>query len=157
MMIQYMAHTNTQLKKNVEPWITKLRKTSPSDILQIDNLYLVVALENGIMLIDQHATHERILYEQYLDAFKKEGQMEQFILKKPLVFELSLVDGEFLKNSLEGLRKVGFDIKVVKSSGNEKNGNNNELEMSFKLIAIPKLLKNRTDLIDLIQKIIFDL
>ena len=92
------------------------------------NTYIVVEYDNCMYLIDQHAAHERILYEK----FKREVDNKQVVVQ-PLMFPyiLSVNANEYniIDNCLEQLRALGFDI--------EDFG-----DRSFKISALPMTLTN---------------
>jgi len=75
------------------------------------NTYIIAQAESEIYLIDQHAAHERMLYEKYKDdlAFKKITM--QFLLS-PLMIDISPTDQLFLTELIETMNKVGFDIEM---------------------------------------------
>lgn len=73
---------------------------------QIDCLYIVAETEEGILLIDQHAAHERILYEQVRDS-KDSGWQELLI---PATLELELKEKVLLEEYIPYLEKFGFAI-----------------------------------------------
>jgi len=88
---------------------------------QIDNSYIVVEIKSGMIIIDQHAAHERIQYEkiqQSLEQNKKglEGQKLLFPLVIDLPKQLQKIITEFIEEYKEMFTKVGFKIKVF--SGN---------------------------------------
>lgn len=86
-------------------------KTS-SDIIQLHNTYLVTETKEGILLVDQHAAHERILYEKFLSAFENEKQKgESYELEKPLELSLSVSDQELLLQNLNAFTTIGFKFK----------------------------------------------
>ena len=73
---------------------------------QIDCLYIVAETEDGILLIDQHAAHERILYEQIRDSKDLDWQE----LLTPATLELSLKEKVLLEEYIPYLAKFGFAI-----------------------------------------------
>ena len=75
------------------------------------NTYIIAQGESEIYLIDQHAAHERMLYEKYKDdlAFKKITM--QFLLS-PLIIDIAAADQIFLTELIETMNKVGFDIEM---------------------------------------------
>ncbi len=80
------------------------------------NCYVIVQLENRILLIDKHAAHERILFDELckrMDAKEKHAQILMFPLK------LKLSDGEILalEEYQEDIKATGFQIQIKKRSG----------------------------------------
>jgi DNA mismatch repair protein MutL len=75
--------------------------------LQVANLYLVLETEAGITLVDQHALHERVLYEE-LCAAHAEGRVACQRLLVPETMELPPGDKQFLLESAEELEAAGF-------------------------------------------------
>jgi DNA mismatch repair protein MutL len=66
---------------------------------------------SGLMIIDQHAAHERILYEQVLPRLEREaGQSQQLIF--PQTLELSPADYEVVRELLPFLERIGFQVKL---------------------------------------------
>lgn len=80
-------------------------------ILQVQKLYLVKQTKKGILMIDQHAAHERILYEQLLDQIKNKKTGFSKVLPEPLLIDLSLSEIEVLREYIEILNKLGFEIE----------------------------------------------
>jgi DNA mismatch repair protein MutL len=78
--------------------------------IQVHDCYLVVAADDGIEIIDQHALHERILYE-HLRARVLEGGVERQKLLIPETIECSPVEAAVLCEHEELLKEVGFTIQ----------------------------------------------
>ncbi|MDG1894154.1 MAG: DNA mismatch repair endonuclease MutL, partial [Fuerstiella sp.] len=76
---------------------------------QIHDCYLVVARDEGLEVIDQHALHERILYE-YLRNRVLEGQVESQKLLIPESIECSAGEAAVLLEYQELLQEIGFGI-----------------------------------------------
>ena len=84
-----------------------------TNVWQVHNKYIISQIKNGLIVIDQHVAHERILYEQALDNFEKRNPSSQQLLF-PQVVELSAEDYSILLEMIPFLEKIGF---VVKSFG----------------------------------------
>jgi DNA mismatch repair protein MutL len=77
---------------------------------QVGASYLVAEGPDGVYLVDQHAAHERILFEKLMDSHTS-GNLEAQILLEPVTIEMSAKDSELLGEQLETLRGLGFDIE----------------------------------------------
>jgi DNA mismatch repair protein MutL len=82
-----------------------------NSIWQFQKKYILYQLENTLMIIDQHAAHERILYEQAVDRLNSNANLSQQLLI-PLYIELNPVDFEVIKSIEMELRALGFDIEL---------------------------------------------
>jgi DNA mismatch repair protein MutL len=80
-----------------------------SILCQIQGTYLVALLPQGLVLIDQHAAHERVLYERYLGQWQAGGVSSQYLIIPTLV-ELPpgwSIDPEAI---LPEIAAIGFEI-----------------------------------------------
>lgn len=77
---------------------------------QLHNRYIVSQIKSGILLIDQQAAHERILYERYLHVLKQQQSSTQKQLF-PRTLSLSPSDANLLKELREKINLLGFDIQ----------------------------------------------
>ena len=75
---------------------------------QVYRSYLLAAGESGLLVVDQHAAHERVLYEKFLQRRRQGGGASQLLLT-PLVLELPPTDPAALQDLESGLRALGFD------------------------------------------------
>jgi len=76
---------------------------------QVHSRYIAVSVSDGLLFIDQHAAHERILYEKILDAM--DVGIESQSLLFPITMELKPYEKEALLSVNEFFSKAGFDIK----------------------------------------------
>ncbi|MDO8729754.1 MAG: DNA mismatch repair endonuclease MutL [Candidatus Omnitrophota bacterium] len=77
---------------------------------QIHRTYLVAETEEGFAIIDQHAAHERVVFEALLASLRS-GQAEKQMLFLEELLEVHPRQRELFKQSLPLLTKVGFDIE----------------------------------------------
>ena len=77
---------------------------------QLANSYIIAEGNDGLYLIDQHAAHERILFER-AKQMRSRQQPEVQGLLEPVPFEISAKQGEVLKSSCENLAEFGFSIE----------------------------------------------
>ena len=78
-------------------------------IYQIHNKYLISPITSGLAVIDQHAAHERILYERALRSFDERSFSSQQLLF-PLLLELNAEEDAILQEIREDLSALGFKI-----------------------------------------------
>jgi DNA mismatch repair protein MutL len=77
---------------------------------QIHEMFILAPTKNGILLIDQHAAHERILFEQALLDMKQGRSTSQQLLF-PIVLQLSATEHSVVESGNEYFRAFGFDIQ----------------------------------------------
>jgi DNA mismatch repair protein MutL len=76
---------------------------------QIDLTYIVAQGEEGMCLIDQHAAHERILYEEYMNQAAGFTITEQLLF--PITLQLTHQEAQVLNDSINNLVNLGFLIE----------------------------------------------
>ena len=77
---------------------------------QIFNTYIMIEKDNSIYLIDQHAAHERLIYNQLKDQFTNKRIVSQQLLS-PEVLEFSNEDSLIVNKYLEIFNSLGFDME----------------------------------------------
>lgn len=108
-------------------------------IIQVLDCYLVMESEKGLVVVDQHALHERVLYEQFRNRVLS-GAVESQKFLVPQTIEMSLKETALLLSHRELLGELGFGV--------EEFGNGTVL-----LTAYPVLL-SRADHIKLIRDVV---
>jgi DNA mismatch repair protein MutL len=76
----------------------------------IGKLYVVLESDRGLVLLDQHAAHERILFEQMLNRLERHAQAPSQRLLLPETVELSARDASFLREQLPVLARLGVGL-----------------------------------------------
>jgi len=76
----------------------------------IGRLYVVLESDRGLVLLDQHAAHERILFEQMLTRVEQGGRAPSQKLLLPETLELSVRDAVFLRQNLAPLTRLGVGL-----------------------------------------------
>lgn len=102
-------HTRDQLQNAALPW--KFDSVEPPEIMQIDRTYLAVATPHGLSLFDQHAVHERILFEQYVSQLRQlADQPASATLPEPVLIQLEPSYAHLLREHLTDLAQLGWEI-----------------------------------------------
>jgi DNA mismatch repair protein MutL len=108
----------------------------------LNRLYILMENANGLVLVDQHAAHERILFEELRRKMEEQGVPTQKLLL-PQTFDLPPRDADWIEHNLPTLEKMGIGI--------ESFGPN-----TFKLDSLPTFL-NVLDPAQFMSKVIDDL
>ncbi len=80
------------------------------EVWQFQNKYIICNTETGLMIIDQHAAHERILYEKALSVLESHSSFSQQLLI-PLNIKLSNLDFNIVINLKKELHDLGFNFR----------------------------------------------
>ena len=78
-------------------------------LLQLRRTYMMFEHDDGVVLIDQHSAHERVLYERFLSALER-GEAPAQRLLFPLTLHLTPAEGEAFEAHRELLAKLGFEV-----------------------------------------------
>ncbi len=73
--------------------------------------YIILQKGSNMYLLDQHAAHERVLYERYMDKFYNMDINMQMLLD-PIVLELSTTDMLKIEKNIDLFMKFGFEIEI---------------------------------------------
>ena len=95
---------------------------------QLDHSFIIMQGKKGVLVVDQHVAHERILFEQFRSAAKNRKIEVQKIMF-PIPIELSAEESEVLTPNLPRLLELGLELELF--------GKN-----EFLLRSVPAMLKN---------------
>lgn len=109
---------------------------------QVSAAYIVAEGPSGLYLIDQHAAHERILYEEFMDEQLRKPLVSQYVLDAQTI-NLPPAEARLLEENLEALNSIGFDVELFGSN-------------VFILRSVPDIFADREPS-DVLVKIIADL
>ena len=84
--------------------------------------YIIIEINNELYMIDQHAGHERILYEQIKENYKTHLQNNSQMMLIPDIINLTHKEIKFVQENLELIRNTGFDIELFGSDSVKING-----------------------------------
>ena len=77
----------------------------------VGRLYVVLESDRGLVLLDQHAAHERVLFEQMLSRIEADHQAPSQRLLLPETVELPPRDADFVRQNLETLTRLGVGLR----------------------------------------------
>ncbi len=81
---------------------------------QVATAYLVAEGPDGLYLIDQHAAHERVLFERFLS--QRKGEIPSQSLLQPVTIELPTASARLLDDQLPILSRLGFKVEAFGSN-----------------------------------------
>lgn len=79
-------------------------------LLQVHNSFILAETRDGLIIVDQHAAHERILYERIMARFKSGGAEGQRLLF-PFTIRLTRQELDAVKSVSELLARLGFEVE----------------------------------------------
>ena len=109
----------------------------------VGRLYVLLESDRGLVLLDQHAAHERILFEQMLKRLEQNGSTPSQKLLLPETIELPPRDAQFLREQLPALTRLGVGLSEFG-------------ERTFLLDALPPFVKvpdTRRFVLDLVDEL----
>lgn len=104
--------------------------TSPSDfrILGVlGKLYILMENSNGLVVVDQHAAHERVLFEEMLRRMEQQGVPTQRLLF-PITLQVPPKDADWIQRHLDVLQRAGISVEPFGAG-------------TFKIDAMPTFLR----------------
>jgi DNA mismatch repair protein MutL len=130
------AIANRQSPIDASPQSAIRNPQSPTPLLNVPlrlvgvvgKLYVLLESDRGLVLLDQHAAHERILYEQMLNRLEQNGSTPSQKLLLPETIELPPRDAQFLREQLPALTRLGVGLSEFG-------------ERTFLLDALPPFVK----------------
>lgn len=97
--------------------------TLPGDLLSKDNrkeftligqlfaTYWLIEMEEQLFIIDQHAAHEKVLFERTMEKLRNQEEILTQSLMPPMILSLTMREAECLKRNLETFERLGFAIE----------------------------------------------
>ena len=77
---------------------------------QVFDTYWLVQFQDSLYIIDQHAAHERVMYERTLKEMKSREYTSQY-LSPPIILSLSMQEAQLLNENLDRFTRIGFEIE----------------------------------------------
>ena len=99
-----------QLNLFEEHLLKREKKAEYKLIGQVFETYWLVEFENSLYIIDQHAAHERVLYERTLKEMKNREFTAQY-LSPPIILSLSMQEAQVLNDNMDRFTWIGFEIE----------------------------------------------
>ncbi|MBR5227634.1 MAG: DNA mismatch repair endonuclease MutL [Clostridia bacterium] len=126
-------YTKEEIKKEIEAYETKVKYKYVGCVF---DTYILIQINDKMYIIDQHAAHERLLYEQIKERYYSKEKQTQMLLI-PTIVELKNSEKELMQQNIDMFEKAGFVIEdfgdnAIKISGAPNVGFNMNFEEMFK-------------------------
>lgn len=92
------------------------------------NTYILIEHNNEFLLVDQHAGHERLLYDKLINNFEKDKLISQPLLL-PYIFTVNELEDDLLESNIYILQSLGFEIEPFG-------------RLTYKINSVPNILNN---------------
>lgn len=117
--------------------------------LQLQQTYIVTTVKSGLLVVDQHLAHKRVLYEKYLKEIENNVEASQQELF-PQHVTLNPNDASLLKEINPDLEKIGFRIQQMAANTFVINGTPADSKTNDAVALLEKILDMyKTNLVDL--------
>jgi DNA mismatch repair protein MutL len=107
---QQVEQKTEQLNFFDEKLLTKKAVAEYKIIGQVFETYWLVEFRDDLYIIDQHAAHERVLYEKTLAGMKTRDFTSQMI-SPPIILDLSMKEAQLLNKYIDRFTRIGFEIE----------------------------------------------
>jgi DNA mismatch repair protein MutL len=123
------------------PGETEEQVPQEKSVFQVHNRFIITTIKSGMMVIDQQAAHERILYECFLEKLERsQGASQQSLF--PQNIELNTTDFELAKELMDDLKAMGFDLREFGKNSLAVYGIPAEIESGNESALLHGLLEN---------------
>ena len=128
---------------------TSSKAVDKTQYIQLNQSFIITTVKSGLLIIDQHLAHYRILFEKFLKELETDtGHSQQELFPQP--FTLNANDSSVLREMLPELQRLGFVLEQANATTFMINGTPADLAGSSPVELLEKMLDNykinRTDL-----------
>ena len=104
------AYVQRELSETYDDFLTEAAKPKHKIIGQVFETYWIIEYEDKMYIIDQHAAHEKVMFESLMDKLKNKSISTQMI-NPPIILNLSLNEFDLVNKYLDSFKEIGFDIE----------------------------------------------
>jgi len=115
--------------------------TSNNQYLQVNQSYIVTTVKSGMLVIDQHLAHTRVLFEKFLKELENHNGLSQQELF-PQALSLNVNDASLIKEMLPDLENLGFALEQANPTTFMINGTPSDAAGCDAVTLLEKILDN---------------
>lgn len=101
---------NEQLSMPVEQFLSKEARKSHRLIGQVFKTYWMIEYDNKLYIVDQHAAHEKVMFEHFMKQMSQKNVISQQLLP-PKVIHLDSVEHTLVMDKIDLFKETGFDLE----------------------------------------------
>ena len=110
-MLHEKAAYNIKQETLFETGVLKEDRTKDIRIVgQVFSTYWILQYEDSMYMVDQHAAHEKVLYERFMKQIAEHKPMVQMV-NPPIVLSLSMLEQQMVDDNIEVFDELGYKIE----------------------------------------------
>ena len=94
-----------------DDFLTNVARPSHRLVGQVFETYWIVEYDGKMYIIDQHAAHEKVMFEKLMDRLSKKEVSSQMI-NPPIILNLSLNEANLINKYMDNFKEIGFEIEA---------------------------------------------
>lgn len=99
-----------EITEEYEPFLSEIAKPKHKLIGQVFDTYWIIQYEDKMYIIDQHAAHEKVMFEKLMDKLNNKEVNTQMI-NPPIILNLSMNEAALMEQYLPNFKEIGFEIE----------------------------------------------
>ena len=99
-----------ELTEEYDNFLSEVAKPKHKIIGQVFDTYWIVEYNDKMYIIDQHAAHEKVMFESLMNKLENKEISSQMI-NPPIILSLSMSESQLLEKYLENFKNIGFQIE----------------------------------------------
>ena len=104
-------HIQKEITEVFDNFLTEKARASHKLIGQVFDTYWIMEYEDKMYIIDQHAAHEKVMFESLMDKLNNKEVSSQMI-NPPIILNLSMNEASLLEKYLDNFKEIGFEIEA---------------------------------------------
>ncbi len=108
--VENAAPLQQKLSDVYDSFLTAPAKPKHKLIGQVFDTYWIIEYDNKMYIIDQHAAHEKVMFEQFMEKLQKKEVHTQ-MMSQPIILSLSMTEADLLNRYLDKFIEIGFEIE----------------------------------------------
>lgn len=104
-------HIQQEITEVFDNFLTEKARLSHKLIGQVFDTYWIIEYEDKMYIIDQHAAHEKVMFESLMDKLNNKEISSQMI-NPPIILNLTMNEATLLEKYMDNFKEIGFEIEA---------------------------------------------